>query len=230
MLWFKAWLETRWRFAFLIGSMLLSWLMPLWLPSLSAVPSSRQWFGLQLESVLLSIFAAIYLAGAGINSQTMYAATSGFHGSMLFTLSLPVSRRRLLLVRAGLGAVLTCTLVVAMAAYVLFHRPEPTSTSQAIAYIARATVCSMAVYALSVLLACVLDEMWQFMGACLAWIAVYLLQSRFAVVAWVSPIRGMSISSYSSAAWMSLAPVLTSVVLVGVFLYSSVLILRRKEY
>ncbi len=42
MLWYKAWLETRWRFAFLIGSILLVWLMPLWLPSLSAVPASRQ--------------------------------------------------------------------------------------------------------------------------------------------------------------------------------------------
>jgi len=230
MLWYKAWLETRWRFAFLIGSILLVWLMPLWLPSLSAVPASRQWFGLQLESVLLCTFAAIYLAGAGINSQTMYAATSGFHGSMLFTLSLPVSRRRLLFVRAGLGAILTCILVIAMAGYALFHRPEPASASQALSYIARDVVCTMAVYSLSVLLACVLDEMWQFMGACFAWIAVYLLQSRFPVVALVSPLRGMSLIPYSGKVPTPWAPVLASLVLVGGLLYTSVLMLQRKEY
>ena len=34
MLWYKAWLETRWRLVFLIGLILLVWLTPLWLPSL----------------------------------------------------------------------------------------------------------------------------------------------------------------------------------------------------
>jgi hypothetical protein len=37
----------------------------------------------------------------------------------------------------------------------------------------------MPVYALAVLLACVLDEMWQFMGACLFWVLLFMLQARF---------------------------------------------------
>ena len=36
---------------------------------------------------------------------------------------------------------------------------------QAIVYLMRVIACTMAIYALAVLLACVLDEMWQFMGA-----------------------------------------------------------------
>ena len=87
--------------------------------------------GIQLGTVLLYIFTAIYLAGSGINSQTMYAATTGFHGSMLFTLSLPASRRRLLFARAGLGALLTLMLIVIMAGYILHLRPEATSALQA---------------------------------------------------------------------------------------------------
>src|ERR1017187_9106791 len=163
MLWYKAWIETRWRFALMVGLVLLTWLTPLWLPSIgirlpSGVPESRLWMGVHLGSVLLYIYTAIFLAGSGINSQTTYGATSGFHGSMLFTLSLPVSRRRLLFVRAGLGALQTSALVAIMAGFSLFQRPGATSALQSLAYITRAIVCNMAVYALSVLLACLLDE------------------------------------------------------------------------
>src|SRR5260370_17949501 len=43
------------------------------------------------------------LGGAGIVTQPSLQATKGFHGSTLFTLSLPVSRLRLLAVRASIG-------------------------------------------------------------------------------------------------------------------------------
>jgi hypothetical protein len=186
--------------------------------------------GVHLGSVLLYIVAANFLAGSGVNSQTTYAATSGFHGSMLFTLSLPVSRRRLLLVRAGLGALQTSVLVAVMAGYTLLQRPGGASALQAIEYIARAIACTMAVYALSVLMACVLDEMWQFYAACFCWIGFYLLQSRFAAISWISPLRGMSLISYPLAAPMPWAPILASLALAGVFLWASVVVLHRKEY
>jgi hypothetical protein len=235
MLWFKAWLETRWRFAFLVGSILFVWLTPLWLPSFGlrlppGVLASRIWMAVHLGSVLLYIVAANFLAGSGVNSQTTYAVTSGFHGSMLFTLSLPVSRRRLLLVRAGLGALLTGVLVAVMAGYTLLQRPGCASALQAIEYIARAIACTMAVYALSVLLACVLDDMWQFYAATFCWIAFYLLQSRFAVISWASPLRGMTLFSYPLTAPMPWAPIVASLALAGVFLCASVLVLQRKEY
>jgi hypothetical protein len=186
--------------------------------------------GVHLGLVLLYIVAANFLAGSGVNSQTTYAATSGFHGSMLFTLSLPVSRRRLLLVRAGLGAFLTGVLVAIMAGYTVFQRPGGASAMQAVEYVARAIACTMAVYALSVLLACVLDEMWQFYAACLCWIAFYLLQSRFAVLSWISPLRGMTLFSYPVTAPIPWVPVVASLALAGVFLCASMLVLQRKEY
>ena len=70
---------------------------------------------------MLYIFTAIFLAGSGVNSQTTYGLTSGSHGSMLFTLSLPVSRRRLLFVRAGLGAIQTSVLVAILAGFTLLQ-------------------------------------------------------------------------------------------------------------
>ena len=235
MLWFKAWLETRWRFGFLILSIFVIWLTPHWLPSFgirlpTGVPASRLWMAIHLGSVLLCIFTAIYLAGSGINSQTTYAATSGFHPSMLFTLSLPVSRRRLLFVRAGLGALQTSFLVVIMAGYTLVQRPGATSTLQWLAYMTRAIGCTMAVYALSVLLACLLDEMWQLMCGCLCWAAVLVLQLRFDLVSRLSPLRGMSLISYPLGGPIPWAPITASVLLTIAFLSLAVLVVRRKEY
>jgi ABC-type transport system involved in multi-copper enzyme maturation permease subunit len=185
---------------------------------------------LQLESALLYIFAAIYLAGAGVNTQTMYAATTGFHGSMLFTLSMPVSRRRLLLARAGLGAILTGFLVAIVAMYTLVHQTGGASAQAVAEYLLRALVCTMAVYALSVLLACVLDEMWQFMGGCFIWVAFFLLQSRFAFLSSLSPLRGMSLICYPLNAPMPWITVWWSLAFAGVFICASVHVLQRKEY
>src|ERR1035438_4815038 len=102
--------------------------------------------GVHLGSVMLYIIAANFLAGSGVNSQTTYAATSGFHGSMFFTLSLPVSRRQLLFVRAGLGALLTSALVAILAGYTLFQKPGGASVFEALEYIVRSLACTTAVY------------------------------------------------------------------------------------
>lgn len=233
MLWYKAWLETRWRFVFILGSILLVWVTPLWLPSTGvspAVAASRMGRALQLESALLYMFAAIYLAGAGINTQTVYAATTGFNGSMLFTLSMPVSRRRLLMVRAGLGAILTGFLVAIVAGYTLLHQRGGASAFADMEYTVRAIACTAAVYALSVLMACVLDEMWQFMGGCLVWVAFFMLQSRFAVLSLLSPLRGMSLICYPLTAPMPWATVVASLAFAGVFLWASALVLQRRQY
>jgi hypothetical protein len=233
MLWYKAWLETRWRFAFLVGSILFVWLTPEWITATgvhSGVPAARLWMAIQLGSVFLFIFTAIFLAGSGINTQGAYTFTPGFHGSMLFTLSLPVSRRRLLFVRAGLGALLTILLIAIMAGYILHLRPEATSALQALAYFTRVIACTMAVYALSVLMACVLDEMWQFTGAFIFWTALFLVQSKFDWVARVSPLRGMSLNCYPVTAPIPWAPIVASLVFAGVLLCASVLVVQRKEY
>ena len=235
MLWYKAWLETRWRFVFMVGSILLIWLTPLWLPFFGfrlpqGIPASNIWMGIHLGSVMLYIVAANFLAGSGVNSQTTYAATSGFHGSMFFTLSLPVSRRRLLFVRAGLGALLTSALVAILAGYTLFQKPGGANIFEALEYIVRSIACTTAVYGFSVLMACVLDEMWQFYAAGFFWMAFFLVQSRASFVAWISPLRGMSLFSYPSAAPFPWAPIVASLAFAGVCLCASVLVLQRKEY
>jgi hypothetical protein len=225
MLWYKAWLETRWRFAFTVGSM-----AAVFLPALVGAPAARLWRSFQFGSPLLYCFAALFLAGAGINSQTTYGAMSGFHGSMLFTLSLPVSRRRLFFVRAGLGAIEACVSVVMMAGLTLYWTPGAIDFAQVLQYATRAIVCTLPVYAVSVLLACAFDEMWQFTGACLCLTVVWLLQSRSDLVSQISPLRGMSLMSYSATSPMPWAPLVASVIITAVLVSASVLVLQRKEY
>jgi len=56
------------------------------------------------------------------------------------------------------------------------------------------------------------------------------VQSRASFVAWISPLRGMSLFSYPSAAPFPWAPIVASLAFAGVCLCASVLVLQRKEY
>jgi len=225
MLWFKAWLETRWRFGYVAGFIVGTLGMFLLIGATKQTGPA-----LRLESALMYCFAAIYLAGSGINTQTFYSARSSFHGSMLFTLSLPVSRLRLFLVRTGLGAIETLFCVCLMAAIALAWSPGPVSSGQLIQYGVRVLVCTLPVFALSTLMACLLDEMWQFTGATFLLLIIAGLQFRFRFLAAFSPLRGMSLLSYPITAPMPWGILAVSLILSVILLIAAVKSVRDKEY
>src|SRR5580700_5790555 len=103
MLWYtlayKSWRETRFRLLFALA------FVGFFLVQLHTVGIKAP-AGVKVAVGIAWIFVAsisIMLAGAGIVTQPSFQATKGLHGSILFTLALPVSRLRLLAVRAGLG-------------------------------------------------------------------------------------------------------------------------------
>jgi ABC-2 type transport system permease protein len=126
MLWYKAWLETRWRFLIGLAVLILSVMgtvlayprVEKLLPLVPAIDASGE-VGRRLKEIaelsrsyggyiwaqwlrqnmaqMLSLFAAL-LGSGGLVSQSS-------KGGGLFTLSLPVSRERLLGVRAATGLV-----------------------------------------------------------------------------------------------------------------------------
>jgi hypothetical protein len=99
MLWMKAWLETRWRLLYALG-------LPLAVLALRAnggLASAKDARGMMGILAFFLAFGAVYLAGSGAKTQSPFAAMRGLHGSMQYTLSLPVSRFRLLAVRSGAG-------------------------------------------------------------------------------------------------------------------------------
>jgi hypothetical protein len=82
----------------------------------------------------------------------------------------------------------------------------------------------------AVLFSCLLETWWLFMAQSFFWTILLMLQFKFSVVAWLSPLRGMSLISYPLTAPMPWAPLLASVALAGVCLFASVVVLERKEY
>lgn len=131
MLWYKAWLETRWRFlcALVLGAGLCAVViltqpmietMQLEVPRLGgrldelvrealAIMGTydgyvwSQWFGKNLLNVWT--FFAVVIGAGGVVAESA-------RGTALWTLALPVSRRRLLGVRAAVGALELLALAV----------------------------------------------------------------------------------------------------------------------
>jgi len=99
MLWHKGWLETRYRLLFVLGFIgLFQGLIH------KAGDTPQGIYGvLQFSVPTLVVMACALLAGAGVATQPSFVASKGIHGSTLFTLSLPVSRLRLLSIRAAVG-------------------------------------------------------------------------------------------------------------------------------
>jgi len=199
MLWWKAWMETRWRLAFALACFAFLWAEG----PLFGVPLAKLKLVFLFQYALVWAFAATMLAGAGLNSQTTWGMYAGYHGSMLFTLSLPVARRKLFAVRAAAGAVETCALIVVSA--VPLVRFFGLSWSTASLYVAGACVCSMAAYAISALFACVTGEMWQLYGSWGA-LGALGLSMRYAPLARFNPLRGFLLSAYTTAVHPHVTP------------------------
>src|SRR6185437_10073754 len=105
MLWYKGWLETRIRVAFLFGFICLIVGMQNWARQAASGAPNK---GAVLSSIytlvpMQMLITAAVLGAAGIATQASFAASKGLHGSTLYTLSLPVKRTRLVLTRAAIG-------------------------------------------------------------------------------------------------------------------------------
>ena len=162
----KGWLETRWRFVLMLGFALV--------PLLMAAQDGIQTMDVEHARPLVnlqwmfSIIAAIQLAGAGIRTQSPFRAKAGLHGSTQYTLSMPVSRSRLLAVRAIAGFVETAVIVAFMIVcdWTLFPLIRGNSTPADLVKLLLASVtCVLCFYFVSLTIATVLDEMWQIYGS-----------------------------------------------------------------
>ena len=131
-LWWKAWLELRWRFLTPLAAapLLFFWPVPTELlpaPDLLArLKAGPGGFGALLNTLSLFVWPllAVLYAGAGINTQTAYSPGQAVHPSMLFTLALPVTRRRLLLMRAAAGVLAFSTVVAWLCAVAWIALPD----------------------------------------------------------------------------------------------------------
>ena len=184
MLWYKGWLETRFRILFMLSYAVFP--IPLLTLTQHTVNPGHA-ASLAEASGALGFFAFYYslipvmLAGSGIKTQIDIQARKGLYGSMYFTLSLPVSRLRLFATRAGLGMLEAAGVlaIVPCAAWIMFPSLWTHITgADLFAYWVTVSVCTSAFYSVGVLLSTFLDDIWQNMISMFGVIFLWGLLSR----------------------------------------------------
>ena len=164
MLWYKGWLETRFQAVFgLLFAVFPIALFTLATPhaanSAPQISAAQAESGIQFFALYYSI-VPILVAGSGIKTQSA-RMKKGLHGSMYFTLSLPVSRLRLFATRAGLGMLETVTILAIAPCFVrivLIQPEDHVSHSDLFAFWVTLSVCASVFYFLGVLLSTFLDD------------------------------------------------------------------------
>jgi len=228
MLWFKAWLETRWRVLFPLATFLF------------VLVQTHLRGNLQFQSgPLLDALAVFWLipplllAGSGIKTESAFRTTKGLHGSMYFTLSLPVSRLRLLAVRAGAGMLETAGVIVVVCCIAGSIFPEirgQATLADAFRYAVTIFLCSSGVYSLSVLLATFLDQLWQVWGSMAA---VFLLRWLFSTIGLPQSFnifRAMGVSSPLSTHALPWSAMGISVGVAAILLLAAGKVVQIREY
>lgn len=228
MLWMKAWMEIRWRFAFALAVVLAPlagfWLKNGWSPAEAGIT--------MIFVSFMWLFCAVVLAGAGIRTQSPIQGTKGLHGSTLFTLSLPVSRLRLLSVRAGVGlaAVFAMMLISSAVAWTFPMVRANSTVPDFVRWIFTLCCVASAFHAISILNAIYLEENLQIWGTVaviglLKWLTIKFPPPPsldvFRVMAERSPLLTHSLP------WPA---ILVSLALAGMVFFFAVKVAQRHEY
>lgn len=183
MLWYKGWLETRWKLLFLLAFYTATFIIGANSPPPAAPPGSHVpalVIGLTGFSTIAVLLASVMLAGAGIATQPSFVVTKGLHGSTIFTLSLPVSRLRLLATRASLGwAEMAGVIGCLCGMWLIFPVTRAVATPLEIfQFVVTLIASGSLIYFISVLLGTFLDEVFRIRGSMIAAGAMWLLFNK----------------------------------------------------
>jgi len=170
MLWYKGWLETRYRLLFCIGwaTVFLALVHPAHTTPMPLGAKGSVFSVVMLSCPMVVLVGCAMLGGSGVVTQPTLQAAKGLHGSTLYTLSLPVSRVRLLAVRASVGwlEIIGLVSLLCVSLWVLAPALRTVATPlQVVKYAATIIACGSMLYGVSVLLATFLDDQWRTWGA-----------------------------------------------------------------
>ena len=233
MLWMKGWYETRTKLLVLLAVTAVISLV-------ASSDSSGANAGIPAQGVDAttlvgaSILAAVMLAGAGIKTQPSgFRPSKGLHGSMYYTLTLPVTRTRLLSVRATLGLAETAALyvIVCYAAWLL--RPAlrlNVSSWDMFQHGVAGFFCVGAIYSLGVFFATFLDDFYQSMASFLSLLAIIVIINRVPLPAAFKPLLVLSQASPLITHKMPWAGMGALLGLSSILLLLSVRIVQKREY
>jgi hypothetical protein len=251
MLWYKSWLETRWRFLIGLALILCSaagsvWTYPQVVKLLPLVPTNiggiigdrireaavlarsydgfvwSHWFRQNL-SQLTTLFAVV-LGTAGVLSPS---------GGALFTLSLPVSRQRLLAVRAATG--LAELLALAFIPSLLIPLLSPAigqhySVTSVLVHGICLFIAVSVFFGLAFLLSTIFNDMWRPLLIALAIAIVLSLIDQLYGIPGYSIYHVMSGESYFRSGQLPWGGLLASIAISAAFYYGAVATLARRDF
>jgi hypothetical protein len=231
MLWQKGWLETRFRLLFSLG------MLSLCSVSLHSIAPSTKTsvllFLVTFISQAMVITVCAMQAGAGIDTQPTFQAAKGLHGSTQFTLSLPVSRLRLLAVRTAIGWLETAGAIPVFLCVLWFVSPLLKSRTTPFAlfeYAATLIVCASMLYFLSVLLATFLDDMWRTWATMIAACALGWLSYNHSLPLSIDIVRATGRNSTLIAHTMPWSAMAFSLALAAIFFVAALKVVQTREY
>jgi len=231
MLWMKGWLETRWRFVFGLGIVVFILINV----ASDNVAPDQQFGDAKLVNALAFIFAfiAIMLGGAGINTQAAFRATKGLHGSMYFTLALPVSRFRLLATRAATGVLELTAVIMLICAGLWATVPQlraQMTLPEILVYGFALAISASSFYSVSVLLATFLDGQWQIWGSLIFIMGLRYTSDHLPVPAGLDLFRPLTTDSPLATHLVPWSGMATAVALAAILFCLSMKIVQLREY
>ena len=230
MLWYKAWLETRIRL--LIG---LGWfgvlMLSMHLIGNTAGPGGpTSAAGFTFMAMTQMVVISSILAGTGIATQAPFQEIKGLQGSTIFTLSMPVTRFRLLTVRSILGWLEMAGLIGAFCFLNWLGVPWLRATGiEMFEYAATLIACSSTLYFITVLLATFLDE-WRLQGSFIAFAALWWVPSHTPLPAPADIFRAMGDGSPLVAHAIPWATMAFSLALSAVLFFAALKVAQTREY
>ena len=233
MLWYKAWRETQIKLLLSLG--FTGCFLAFFYLTRNAVPPSgaKPIAGFALSAASFVVVVYTWLAGAGIATQASFQATKGLHGSTLFTLSLPVSRFRLLAVRASLGwlemAGVIGTYCWGMWLVVPVLRGSVTAI-EVLQHVVALVACASSFYFLSVLMATFLDDVTRMWSGMIVFGAAWGLSNLTSLPASVDIIRAMIGGSPLVTHTMPWAAMGFSLALATTIFLVALKVVQRREY
>ncbi|HJU11180.1 MAG TPA: hypothetical protein VJ728_09905 [Candidatus Binataceae bacterium] len=159
--------------------------------------------------------------------------TKGLQESIYFTLSLPVSRFRLLAMRAGLGLLETAgvSAIVIAIAWNLFPLVQANSTGlDLVQSILAAIVCLACIYFFAVLLASFLEEIWCLWGGFWVITLVWWGTSRLGLPASFDVFAFLTAASPLTTHALPWPAMSISLLLSGVLFLAALKVVRAREY
>jgi hypothetical protein len=222
MLWYKGWLETRFKLLASLG------LLGFILVSLYSLRTPVA--GLVVMATTFVVLAYTILAGSGIAGRSSFRATKG---SALFTASLPATRFRVLAVRAGLGWLEMAGAIGALCWGMWLVSPLASAAVTAremFEYAGTLVACSSSLYSMAVLLSNLLGARWSGWGSMMTFGALWWLSTHTPLPASVDIVRAMGDGSPLIAHTMPLTAMAFSLALAAILFFAALKIVQAREY